>query len=221
MKRLLPIAMLACAGAASAATWDFTLSTSGEDVFWTSPTSVDPNVPGYDASYEITSVVANVSIFGIPTNIEAIDEVPVDLRSGSTVVGGPAPLVFFDETVAAPPPPEVASIAADVRIELDAMGFGQASATNVVLGSVTTNVPPFGDITVPLNSITFMGTITFTERATGPEDLDSDGSVGSGDLAILLAAWGACPATPPCPADFNNDGVVNSGDLAILLAAWG
>jgi len=221
MKRLLPIAAIALAGVAHAETWNFSLSTTGEDVFWTSPTSVDPNAPGYDASYEITSVVATVTFLGAPVDVEAIDQLPVELRSGSTVVAGPAPLVFFDQTVAAPPPPETPSIAADVRIELDAMGFGQASATNVTLGSVTTNIPPFGDVTVPLQGISFMGTITFTERATGPEDLDNDGVVGSGDLAVLLAAWGACPATPPCPADFNGDGFVNSGDLAILLAAWG
>ena len=49
-----------------------------------------------------------------------------------------------------------------------------------------------------------------------PEDLDGDGSVGSGDLAILLAAWGSTGA-----ADLDGSGTVGSGDLAVLLAAWG
>ncbi len=222
MNRLFPAAaILALAGAASAATWDFVLDTDGEDVFWMSPTSVDPAAPGYDASFEITSVVATVSVFGAPVDVEAIDQVPVEFRSGSTVVGGPAPLVFFDQYIASPPPPEEPSIAADVRIELDASGFGAASATNIILGTVTTNVPPFGDLTVPLQGLRFVGTITFTERANGPEDLNNDGVVDASDLAVLLAAWGPCPATPPCPADFNGDGFVDAGDLASLLAAWG
>jgi len=47
-------------------------------------------------------------------------------------------------------------------------------------------------------------------------DLNSDGVVDSGDLAILLAGWGGSG-----PADLNGDGLVDSTDLAILLAAWG
>jgi len=47
-------------------------------------------------------------------------------------------------------------------------------------------------------------------------DLNSDGVVDSGDLAILLAGWGGSG-----PADLNGDGLVDSGDLAVLLAAWG
>ncbi len=49
-------------------------------------------------------------------------------------------------------------------------------------------------------------------------DLDGNGVVGSGDLAILLAAWGPCAG---CAADLDGDGVVGPSDLAILLAAWG
>jgi len=59
------------------------------------------------------------------------------------------------------------------------------------------------------------------EAGAGP-DLDGDGMIGSGDLAILLGAWGPCPAEPAaCPADLDGDGSVGSGDLAIVLGAWG
>ncbi len=223
MPKLIPaLAAFALAVPALAETWAFELDTRGEDVFWTSPTNVDPMAPGYDASFEITSVVATVLVLGVEVDQEAIDQVPVEFRSGMTVVAGPAPSVFFNERIVTPEPPEPTSIAADVRIELDANGFAQASATNIILGDVTANVPPFGDITVPLVGLRFVGTITFVERARGPEDLDNDGVVGAGDLAILLAAWGPCPAFPAaCPADLNGDGAVDAGDLAILLAAWG
>lgn len=52
-------------------------------------------------------------------------------------------------------------------------------------------------------------------------DLDGDGQVGPADLAILLGAWGECPAEPPCIADLDGDGVVGPADLAALLAMWG
>lgn len=224
MSKLICAAAIAAsfAAASSAETWDFELATMGADTFWTSPTNVNPAAPGYDSSYVLTAVTATVLVFGAPVEVDALDQLPPEFLSGMTVVGGPAPVVFFDDTIANPPPPEPASIAADVRIELDAAGFAQASATNITLGSVTVNVPPFGDLTVPLSGLRFAGTITFTERARGPEDLNGDGVVDAGDLAVVLAAWGPCPALPaPCPADFNGDGVVDAADLAQLLAAWG
>jgi len=58
---------------------------------------------------------------------------------------------------------------------------------------------------------------TFTP-ASNPADLDGDGSVGGGDLSILLNAWGACSA---CVADIDGNGEVNGADLATLLSSWG
>ncbi len=48
-------------------------------------------------------------------------------------------------------------------------------------------------------------------------DINADGEVNSGDMALLLGAWDT--AFPE--ADLNNDGQVNSGDLALLLGDWG
>ena len=48
-------------------------------------------------------------------------------------------------------------------------------------------------------------------------DLDGDGVVGSGDLALLLAAWGVCEG---CGADLDGDGEVGGGDLTLLMSAW-
>lgn len=47
-------------------------------------------------------------------------------------------------------------------------------------------------------------------------DLDGDGNVAAGDLAILLGSWGDAS-----PNDLNFDGKVNAPDLAVLLGAWG
>ncbi len=73
-------------------------------------------------------------------------------------------------------------------------GFGRLD----VLAAVTGQTPVFGD-------------------------LDGDGSVGIGDLLVLLAGWGACPETcpPACAADLDGDCAVGIADLLALLAAWG
>ena len=48
-------------------------------------------------------------------------------------------------------------------------------------------------------------------------DINGDGAIDAGDLAILLGAWGT---TLPS-ADLNYDGSVGAADLAVLLARWG
>jgi hypothetical protein len=48
-----------------------------------------------------------------------------------------------------------------------------------------------------------------------PGDLDGDGTIGGGDLAVLLAGWGG-----EAP-DLDGDGVVGGSDLAVLLSSWG
>jgi hypothetical protein len=50
-----------------------------------------------------------------------------------------------------------------------------------------------------------------------PADLDGDGSVGPGDLSVLLALWD----TPGGDGDLDGNGVVSSGDLTVLLGSWG
>ncbi len=54
-----------------------------------------------------------------------------------------------------------------------------------------------------------------------PADLDCDGSVGIGDLLILLANWGPCADCSDCPADLNGDCTVGIVDLLLLLENWG
>lgn len=54
-----------------------------------------------------------------------------------------------------------------------------------------------------------------------PGDLDGSGAIDGADLALMLAAWGACPPDQSCPADLDNDGDVDAGDLGVLLGNWG
>jgi hypothetical protein len=52
-----------------------------------------------------------------------------------------------------------------------------------------------------------------------PGDLDRDGVVNLGDIAIMLTAYGECDSDSP--ADMNGDRCVNVTDLGMLLAVFG
>ena len=52
-------------------------------------------------------------------------------------------------------------------------------------------------------------------------DIDGDGVVGTGDLILLLGAWGPCDDCGDCPADLDGDCNVGTGDLILLLGNWG
>lgn len=65
-------------------------------------------------------------------------------------------------------------------------------------------------------TLTVTGPASITIAGACPSDLNADGSVDAGDLAELLAGWGA-----PGAGDLNADGTTDAADLATLLAAWG
>jgi hypothetical protein len=58
---------------------------------------------------------------------------------------------------------------------------------------------------------------------TCPQDIDGDGMVGLGDLALVLAAFGSSSGDPAFnpDADLDQDGNVGLSDLAQILAAFG
>lgn len=71
-----------------------------------------------------------------------------------------------------------------------------------------------------------VGGFTSGIGTVGPEietscfgDINGDGIVNGGDLALVLSDWGVCSGS--CPADFDGNGLVNGGDLAQVLAVWG
>ncbi len=82
------------------------------------------------------------------------------------------------------------------------------------------SVSPAGDAFIGVTRTigTFDGWRTFLVRIIPdcPWDLDGDGNVGSGDLALIIGFWGQTDV----PGDFNGDGV-GSDDLAELIGNWG
>lgn len=205
-------------------TWNFDVTTTGQDVFWTSPTNVDPNAASYHGQYELTLIEVGISWNGIPFGtVDVTDDVPKEDRIGEETVEGPAPILLMDEQIVYPEPPEDPAILATVRVELDAGGFGKVSITDVTLGTITVDLgSPWGQQTVQITSIRVAGTLIIEPQM--PEilgDLNGDGVVDVSDLLILLAAWGSCDDGRACPADLNGDGAVDVSDLLVLLANWG
>jgi hypothetical protein len=204
-------------GSADSAFWSFDETTTGQDVFWSSPTSVNPIAVLYVSGYELTLVEVDVTWIGIPfNNIDVTEQVPPELRTGSGADAGPAPLELFNAPIVFPEPPAPTCLAALLLISLDAAGFGQLAGTDIVLGDCDIDIG-FGIITVQLQSVRLVGTVLI-DALTCPWDLDAGGDVGVTDFLALLAAWGTAPVGPP---DFDGDGVVAVGDFLQILAHWG
>ena len=51
-----------------------------------------------------------------------------------------------------------------------------------------------------------------------PEDIDGDGQVSSGDIAVMLLDYGPCAG---CASDLDGDGQVSGGDVALVLLSYG
>ena len=96
-----------------------------------------------------------------------------------------------------------------------------AASVNGVFGCVEFPNAPAGYFTVVYGPTS----VKLVVAGLPPQeaDLDFDGVVGAGDVAVLLGAWGDTPCNNAicCPADLDGDGKVNATDLAILLGAWG
>ncbi len=142
-------------------TWGFDLSTSGQNVSWVSPTSVDPAASVYATSYVISLVEATVQWSFITLPVNVTDQIPPELLASSSSLPGPAPVSLANQPIAWPEPPAAPSVAATLDIGLNAAGFGFFNATNVVLGTTQVDLGfPFGTQTVTIKSIRIVGSMT-------------------------------------------------------------
>ena len=91
--------------------------------------------------------------------------------------------------------------------------FAFDANTAPVAGDATIGLFKPGTGTDP-NSVAFAAQVP--SPAANPADLNGDGVIGGGDLAILLGNWGGSGA-----GDIDHDGSVGPADLALLLGAWG
>jgi hypothetical protein len=206
---------------ADTTTWDFDLTTHGEDVLWTTPTAVCTVADQYDTSYQITLVEVEVSYLGITFGpFDVTDQVPPEDLSGSETLAGPLPVTVHDDWVVYPEPPEPRGIEAHVYMGINADGYGEVAVTDVYLGTVEMDLGwPFGVVEVQIESIRMAGYVQVTPRLFG--DLNHDDDVDLGDLAELLAHYGMVGGVTYEDGDIDGDDDVDLTDLTILLSHYG
>ncbi len=204
--RTLVATMLGMSPAIAGQTWTFDVNTSGQDVSWTSPTSVDPAASVYEVDYNITLIEADVIFLGIPfNNINVTSQIPPDLKAASIEIPGPAPVQALNQMVVVPPPPDPPAFAATLSFGLNATGFGFASATNVTLGTLVVNLPVFGNQTVTLTNVRIVGQLTIhggwydlghaLAGSTGTPVLSGSGALKAG-TPVTISLTNAAQSSP-------------------------
>ena len=213
---LIAVAATALSGAENAS-WPLSIETSGEDVSWTSPSTVNPDGDEYDHQVSITGVSVDVTYFGIEFGpIDVSDQLP-DTSFGG-IIEGPCPVDGGTTSILQPPPPDPVTIAFDIALELDENGTGSMLMNNIILGTATTTIPIFGEVTVQLETV-YVDLVVNVEVITTPcsTDINGDGETNVNDILLLLAAYG----TSDPASDIDGDGVVGVNDVLELIAGWG
>jgi hypothetical protein len=195
--RLLGLLSLAIAGAALAlnpVTWTYqqTIRRADTRVTWTSPTAIDLGLGAYRWDYEITQATATAGF--LPVNI--LPELG-DLRMGQGVTRD-LPAVLLQESLVEP----TTGTTADLFIEVDSAGFGQAVASNLRLGTVS-----LGGFPVNITRVDLAATIRVEGFLQG--DFNLDRLIDGADYSTWAAAYGA---SGELVADANRDGAVDAAD---------
>ncbi len=211
---------IAIPAAAQTTHWEFSENTSGNDVHWVSPTSVDPNADQYEYQYEITYIGVDVVFLGQIIGPEDVtDQIDPTLLFGAGVLDGPAPVVFMDEPLEADADADgEIDVAAHMHMEINGDGFGQLDVTEVFLGDVMVDMGwPLGWQNVEIDRIYMDGYMDITPLSNPcPADTNSDGMIDVEDVLATIANWGGSGE-----GDVNGDGIVDVADLLEIIAAWG
>ena len=204
-------------GGADSASWPIAIQTSGEDVSWASPDAIRPDGGEYDLQVSITGVSVDVTYFGFNFGpIDVSDQLPDSSFGG--IVEGPCPINGGTTSILEPAPPEPVTIAFDIELLLDDNGFGNILMDNIVLGTATTSIPIFGEVTVQLETV-YVDLVMDVVAIGTPcsSDLNGDAQTNVDDILQLLGDYG----TSNPDSDVDGDGTVGVNDVLALIAAWG
>ena len=221
---LLSIAILcgsALIGPQDHATWEYSVTTAGEDVVWTSPTNVNPKGEHYEMLFHVESAYALVSFIGIefgPIDITYL--LPEDVVNTWRNSEGPCPLDFGWIEVVAPEDQDPPAFSYDWIVEIDQKGYTTWRVENIFRGQYDYDLGfPFGYVTVNVEEGTLNGTITIDVIPTPCySDIDGSGVVDVVDLLEVIGNWGYCLK---CPADTNQDDLIDVTDLLAVVGGWG
>jgi hypothetical protein len=121
------LAAVAIVQAANPVTWVIDdLTTTGGDVFWTSPTFVDPIHTSYNYTYNITKVEAK-SLF---IWVDVTGSLDPNSLIGSGTEPGPCPIEMYNEAFSEP-----GVLDATVHAYADSSGYGHMNMTGISFGS--------------------------------------------------------------------------------------
>jgi len=167
----------------------------------------------YDTAGTAGEDTITVTVFGAETGVESVSPAagPVGATLPVTITG----TNLLGVTSASQVSVSGSGVAVAGTPVVNAMG---SEITGLSFTVAKGAFPGPRNVTIDSGDGVGTGVGVFAVAEAGSPDLDGDGAVGSGDLGMLLAAWGPCGG---CAADLDGDGVVGSPDLGILLAAWG
>jgi len=154
------------------ALWNLSVGTDGEDIFWTSPTAVDIGFPRYATTIEFTRVEAFAGFIGVDVS-DRLEE------TTSTVISDGLPVSLVNDTLTDP----TSGTSATVDIGIDASGFGQASITDVTLGTIVILIFPVDITRIEVDAnISALGVV--------PGDFDGNLVVDLADLGLWESSYG-------------------------------
>ena len=211
---------IAIPAVAQTAHWEFSENTNGNNVYWTSSTSVDPNADQYEYQYEITYVAVDIVFLGQiigPTDVTG--DIDPEFLFGTGLVNGPTPIVMMDEALEADADGDAEiDVAANVFMQINGKGFGQFNVTEVFLGDVMVDTGwPFGWQNVDIDRIYMNGYMDITPIIIEcPEDTNGDGNVNVSDILAAIGNWGGSG-----DGDVDGSGIVDVSDLLAIVGAWG
>jgi hypothetical protein len=176
---------------------------------WTSPTPIDLDKMVWEYGYEITKVTGtvNLGIFGDVTQ-DITSSIPEDDRTGAGE-SRDLPTVLLDETLSEPE----SGTSADVFMEIDNLGFGQAVFSNIMLGSI--DVPLFGSR--PIQRVNIEARVDITGYDFG--DYSRNGAIDVADYDVWRRDFGLTGAD--LAADGNGDERVDAADYVLWRDNFG
>ena len=211
---------IALPAVAQTAHWEFSENTNGNNVYWTSSTSVDPSADQYEFTYEITYVGVDIVFLGQIIGPEDVTgEIDPEFLFGTGLVNGPTPIVMMDEALEADADGDnEIDVAANIFMQINGKGFGQFNVTEVFLGDVMVEMPwPFGWQNVDIDRIYMDGYMDITPIIIEcPEDTNGDGNVNVSDILAAIGNWGGSG-----DGDVDGSGIVDVSDLLAIVGAWG
>ncbi|MBT4530199.1 MAG: hypothetical protein HOC27_03255 [Phycisphaerae bacterium] len=200
--------------------WEFSENTNGNNVYWTSSTSVDPSADQYEFTYEITYVGVDIVFLGQIIGPEDVtSQIDPEFLFGTGLVNGPTPIVMMDEALEADADGDTEiDVAANIFMQINGKGFGQFNVTEVFLGDVMVDTGwPFGWQNVDIDRIYMNGYMDITPIIIEcPEDTNGDGNVNVSDILAAIGNWGGSG-----DGDVDGSGIVDVSDLLAIVGAWG